>query len=310
MQYVEDILENDLVTNLKYIYNKTDDNQTLLIFFIRCFIYYDSKKISDEQYVDFLLKELNLPRKIIYMNEEISLSRYSHNSIQNIMDNLIYRYLEIPYNDVIRGKTTGRELLLYHLAKYRDSAEKAFRCKKKKTINNYKYVYKNILLQNVYKDFCLQIQSYKIFDNFIYPNNHNNFELTFDELCGRYYDAYIQNEEKIIEKELEDYICANQIEDINIINRQIKIPSGIIDLLGVDKLGRNVLIELKVTSRPKDLLWQLIAYTDDLKKQYKELRTIVIAPKLDINILKQIPKEFEVYEFNKIKNSYKFKKIQ
>jgi hypothetical protein len=309
MQCIEDLLENDLILNLKYLYNKDDDTQTMLIFFIRCFIYFDSIDLSDEQYIEFLLKELNLPKKLIYKNEEISLGRYGTNSLQNIMDNFIYRYLETLHNDTIRGQILGKELLLYYLNNYREKALRTFKYKKKKDIKEYKNVFKYVLLENVYNDFSINIQPIKYFDNFNYFNL--KLESTFDEVCKKAYNNYIEHEEKLIEKELENYICKNQIDDIRIINRQMKIQSGIIDLLGIDENNKKVLIELKVTSRPVGLLWQLNAYTQDLINYYKEdIRTVVVAPKLDDNILKQIPEKYEIYEFVKRKDKYNFKKIR
>lgn len=310
MQNIEDVLEIKILECLQYIYNKTDEFQTMLIFFMRCFIYYDSNDLSNSDYINFLLKELNLPEKIVFKGEEVQLIGYSINNLQNVMTSLHYTYLETLYNDAIRGKTTGKELLLYNYKKYTDSAKKMLKCKKK---NNpyYEYIYKHILLQNVYDDFNLNIQSYKRFDNFEYPDNHNDFNPTFDELCSRYYIDYIQNEEKLIEKELEDYLFINHLDDIKMVDRQIKIPSGIIDLIGIDKSNKKVLIELKIKSRPVDLLWQLTAYTKDLVEIYKEdIRTIAITPKLEDSILKQIPNEFEIYEFTKKNNKYNFRKVR
>jgi hypothetical protein len=309
MQCIEDLLEDDLILSLKYLYNKNDNVQTMLIFFIRCFIYFDSTNLSDEQYTEFLLKELNLPKKLIYRNEEISLGRYGLNSLQNIMDNFIYKYLETPYNDTIRGNILGKELLLCYLKNYREKALKTFKYKKKKNIKDYKNVFKYILLKNVYDDFSINIQPIKYFDNF----NYLDFELeiTFDEICKNAYNNYIEHEEKLIEKELENYICKYNLDDIRIINRQMKIPSGIIDLLGVDENNKKVLLELKITSRPVGLLWQLNSYTEDIKNIYKEdIRTVVVAPKLDENIFKQIPQQYEIYEFTKKKDKYNFKKIR
>ena len=310
--FVEDILEQDIINNLKYIYNKTIDNQVMLIFFIRYFIYYNDYNLVNDKAIFFLLKELNLPKDLKYMNEPISMSGYENNNMKNIMDNLIFRYLDKFYDDPIKGHISGYDLLKSYFIKYTESTKKILKGKRNK-INNYEYVYKYLMLENVYNDFLLQVQPFKRFNNFEYPEYHNDFEITFDEFCQRYYNDYIINEEKLVEKELEDYLFKNNFENIKFIDRQVKIKSGIIDLLGIDDNEMKVLIELKVNPRPKDLIWQLSAYRKDLIEIYKtNIRTIAICPKLNKNILDQIPKEYEIYEFTKLKykNEYKFIKIQ
>lgn len=309
MNCIEDILEIDLLKDLKYIYNKADDNQTMLLFFLRACIYWRTEKISNEQYISFLIKELNIPNDIIYNGIKISKNPYDNNNLQNIMDSFIFYYLERTHNDPIRGKIIGRELIHIYYTKYLEGIQRRFRNKKSK-IKDYKHVSQYCMLLDVYNDFDLSLQPVKRFSHYEYPKYHNDVILSFDECCQIYYNEYIKNKENILEKDLEDYICRNNFKDIRITNRQLKVQSGIIDLFGIDSNDIKVLIELKVNTRPKDLIWQLQAYTDDLKEHYNKLRTIVITPKLDINIQKQIPKEFEIYEFKKNKNSYSFKKVQ
>lgn len=309
MQCIEDILEVDILESFKYLYNKSEDTQAVLLFFLRAHIFWGKEDLTNEQYISFLIKELNLPKDIIYKECKISTRRYDNNSLQNIIDNFIFQYLDKHHSDPVRGSISGKELIHNYYKDYSDSVQKHFKGRKTK-INYFNYISKYYMLLNLYKDLNLLLQPIKKFNNFEYPIDHNHSEKCFDSICKTFYDEYLKNEEKLKEKDLEDYICKNGFKDIKIINRQLKIQSGKIDLLGIDSENKKVLIELKVTSRPKDLIWQIQAYTVDLKKIYKELRTIVISPPLDSNILNQISKEFEVYEFKRIGNKYKFKQVQ
>lgn len=307
---IEDILEEEILNDLQYKYSTSNDTQTMFVFFLRSIIFYESNVLTNEQYIDFLLLELNLPSDLYYKNFKVSLRRYGDNNLQNIIDNFIYRYLESYHNDTIKGTILGKEFIFAQYNEYKKEAQRVFRSKKKKEIVNYKNVFKYFLLKCSYKDFNYALNDCKKFENFNYPENFilkNNF----DFILKRSYDKYIDSEEKLIEKNLEDYICKHGIDDIKITNRQVKVNSGIIDLIGIDNSDNKVIIELKVVSRPTRLLWQVNSYTEDIKSIYKNsnIRTVVVAPKLEESILKQLPDFVEVYEFTKNK-VYKFKKIK
>ena len=306
---IEDILENELIKDLQYKYSIDNISRTMLLFFIRSCIYYNQTNLNAEQLVKFLLLELNLPDDLYFKNTKINIYRYGDNNLFNIMDNFIFRYLDKIYNDIVKGEINGKELVNFYFNKYKEEAKRHFKYKKKKDIKNYKSVFSFYMLTLLYKDFNCNIMPNKLFDNFTYPNNFC-LSKSFDEVYKIAYDNFINTENKFLEKDLEDYICKNGLDDIKIINRQLKVKSGIIDLLGIDSNNKKVLMELKITNRPVGLLWQINAYTEDIKNLYKEdIRTIIVAPQLDKSILNQLPEFVEIYEFTKIK-SFKFKKIK
>ncbi len=64
--------------------------------------------------------------------------------------------------------------------------------------------------------------------------------------------------------DLEEWIISNPEilgEDITIIGRQINTSSGPLDLLGIDKNGNIVIIELKRDKLPREVIAQVIDYT-------------------------------------------------
>ena len=306
---IEDILEEELIKDLQYKYSTNNVDQTIFIFFIRSYIYYNNSNIDTEKLVKFLLLDLNLPEDLFFNNKKINIYRYGSNNLFDIMENFIFRYLDKTYDDIIHGKITGRELVNNYYIKYKEDATKHFKYKKKKDILNYKNVFNYYMLILLYKDFNCNIMKNKLFDNFTYPNNFI-LSKSLDEIYKVSYDYYIDNLNKFLEKDLEDYICKHGLDDIKIINRQLKVKSGIIDLLGIDSNNMKVLIELKITNRPVGLLWQTISYTEDIKNLYnEEIRTIVVAPKLEKSIFDQLPDFVEVYEFTKNK-IFKFKKVK
>lgn len=308
---IEDIFENKILEWLSYIYNKSNDISIIYIFYLRACIYYNKEKISTEELTEFLLKELNLPDKLYFDNIEISTSSYyKDNSLLNIVDNLIFRFLERPYNDVRRGLITGKEFILELFKSFIQSTRNKLRGIKysdKQFLRNY------FMLEMLYDEFQLTINPPKLFQGINYPKEHNNFNPTFDEIALRHFNFYIQEKEKPIEKNLEDYICKNGLfDDIKILNRQVKIEHGIIDLIGIDNNNTKIMIELKVTSKPRDLLWQINLYQNDLKKQFKNqhFRIMVVSPPLDESIKSLLPDNCEIVEFKKYKSKYTFKKVR
>lgn len=170
-----------------------------------------------------------------------------------------------------------------------------------------------VCYRNYIRNFHWQSKPPKRIEGLVYPVNHNDFELTIDEKYQRYYFHYNNSNKKFTEEELEIYIyCHPEVigADIKSLQRQYKVQSGIIDLLGEDVNGNKVIIELKTKRRPKDLIWQLKAYTSDIKRIYGEaVRTIAITPPLDKSIVVQL-KEINcelIYYYQK-ENKIKFEK--
>lgn len=306
---VEDILERRLLECLSYIYNNDNDSSVIHILYLRALIFYNKKEISCDELLKFMLLELNLPERLIFNNQQISLTnRYDDNCLLNIIDNLIFRHLEVHYNDLRKGTICGKEIIGELFAEFSEYARKKIRAVK--SINK-KYIYKYFMLEALKNEFNMKINCFKRFDCFYYDDNHNDFVITFDEKCQRYYDLYLKETKNILEKDLEDFICKNGLFNIKILKRQYKTENGIIDMIGVDENNKTIIIELKVVSKPRDLLWQINLYRNDILKTNSEdnIRVIVVSPKLDDSIKKLLPDYCELIEFKKNKNKFTFKKV-
>ena len=312
---MEDILEQKIIENLKYMYGKNNIEQIMMIYFLRAMIYYDKTDVKDYEYVDFLVKELNMPQNDVWIMNgiEISKNRYIRQfSLANIMDCFIFSYLESYTTDEV-GNTVSKKLVLQKLFnRFKQEVDKTFKHERKNSLY-YQERYRYCMLQELYKVFALSVKPPKRIEGLEYPINHNDFELTIDERYQRYYDLYLHEHKRFTEKELEIYIyCHPEVigEDIKIIQRQYKVQSGIIDLFGEDNNGNKVVIELKTKKRPKDLIWQLKAYTEDVKQIYGEaVRTIAVTPPLDPSIVSQLKEiNSELIYYYKKKDRIEFKR--
>ena len=309
---MEDELETRIIENLNYMYGKNNIEQTMMIFFLRAMIYYDKTDIKDDEYLDFLIKELNIPKSDIWVMNGVEISKKSYlrpYSLANIIDCFIFNYLESFTTDEIGNTLLKKEVLRKLFNRFKETVDQKFKYERKSSLY-YQERYRYCMLQELYKEFSLTVKAPKRIEGLAYPVNHNDFELTIDEKYQRYYFHYNNSNKKFTEEELEIYIyCHPEVigADIKSLQRQYKVQSGIIDLLGEDVNGNKVIIELKTKKRPKDLIWQLKAYTSDIKRIYGEaVRTITITPPLDKSIitqLKEINCELIYYyqEGNKIK---------
>lgn len=305
---MENVLQEKIIDQLKYMYQKESDHETMMIFFIRAMIYFNNKNIDTKQYVDFLIRELNLPNenKFIFNNVVIA-KRYfdSEYSLENIMDDLMFRYLDMLSTNLKGEEVTKKDIIREYFGKYKIIADQKFKYEKK-THPYYQYRYKHFMLTLLYKDFNLNILPPERIEGIEYPVNHNDFQLTIDEYYQRFNDLYNKQNEKLKEKEIEDYIFRKKeiLDGLKIIKRQYKVKSGIIDLLCEDKKGNKVIVELKTSNRPKDLIWQLNSYAKDVEKIYKKpVRKIAITPKLDKSIIRELKAiNAELYYYQKKEN--------
>jgi hypothetical protein len=102
------------------------------------------------------------------------------------------------------------------------------------------------------------------------------------------------------EKVLEGYIAHN-IElvetDMKLTDTQVKVKDGVIDILAEDKNGTTCIIELKVRSNDKNLIWQSAYYQSEIQE---DVRVITIAPSYDEVISKALlnVKNIEMKIFN------------
>jgi len=77
----------------------------------------------------------------------------------------------------------------------------------------------------------------------------------------------LEKEGKTEPYDLEEWIASNPEilgQDIVVIGRQVLTRSGPLDLLGIDKVGNLVIIELKRDRLPRDVIAQVIDYASDI----------------------------------------------
>lgn len=90
------------------------------------------------------------------------------------------------------------------------------------------------------------------------------------------------------EKMLESYIAHN-IEivetDMKLIDTQVKVKDGVIDILAEDKNGTACILELKMRTNDKNLIWQSAYYQSEIGE---DVRVITIAPSYDEVISKAL----------------------
>lgn len=104
------------------------------------------------------------------------------------------------------------------------------------------------------------------------------------------------------EKMLEGYIAHN-IEiveaDMKLMDTQVKVKDGAIDILAEDKNGTTCIIELKVRANDKNLVWQSAYYQSQIGE---DVRVITIAPSYDEVISKELLNvkniEMKIYGLN------------
>lgn len=127
---------------------------------------------------------------------------------------------------------------------------------------------------------CSSCMSSDEFDE-CYSNNINQLELWEHELAT---EAVLTGNEKV----LESYIAHN-IEivetDMKVIDTQVKVKDGIIDILAEDKNGMTCILELKVRTNDKNLIWQSAYYQSEIEE---DVRVITIAPSYDEVISKAL----------------------
>ncbi|MGK4040915.1 endonuclease NucS domain-containing protein [Heyndrickxia oleronia] len=137
------------------------------------------------------------------------------------------------------------------------------------------------------------------------------FETNYKDIANSMNDSLLESIKMDIknvksESDLEKYLKTrlHLIEDgLRLIDTQYEVKGGIIDILARDKNDNLCIIELKVNSKPKELIWQCLYYPLQFKDEIG-LRMITVAPKYDDSIkviLDKIPYvEMKTYSINGI----------
>ncbi|MHB9924613.1 endonuclease NucS domain-containing protein [Clostridium botulinum] len=143
-------------------------------------------------------------------------------------------------------------------------------------------------LENLYKsNDIIKYRENKenIFITFLQNSDNQLYKYRKFSLNKNIYNKQIdKNEGSFTEEKLEDYLVnnLNKIEEgLTLIKRQYQIENGVIDILARDKNNKLCIIELKIVSDDKGLIYQCAYYPTQFKE---ETRIITIAPKYNKNI--------------------------
>lgn len=320
---MEDLFEIEIINILKKMYSYEEEKDILELFFLRSMIYNLDIKLKNEDILNFLYREINLPNTnpLNYNNHCIYKKYYSsYDSVESIIDNWKFRILEKTSLTFNNKRETVKDILIKKYNIYFDNATKELKKFSKNTLY-YGQAFRHIMLLYLYKDYNIEYinESVEIKD-LVYTFDVDFLsKINIDLEYKRYYDTlYLKEEEK--EKFLENFIYFNYnkstsnklFNDITITDRQYKVKSGIIDLLGKDDNGNIVIIELKAVKRPIDIFYQIKAYRNNIKNKFKtdKIRFIVISPKLKEDFFEEIKDEnIELYYYTKKIDKFNFTKI-
>lgn len=240
---------------------------------LRFAIHYGSKNFTERELLEFILSELNITSE---NNKAVSYkgSLYPLNEWQgDFFDNFKFRAS-------IEGQIDYEKKYSKILAKGTAKARKY------KDLKEYQDYLKYFRLKVLNEEYNCTPNSSSGVEGFEFSSNHNPFKRTLEESLESILDASrfmgSNTTSHITEEDLEDYLVKNLnlIEDgLTLINRQVRVSGGIIDILARDSSGVLCVLELKI-KEDKSLLWQTLHYPPAIKEKHREnkVRMLVIAP--------------------------------
>lgn len=294
-----------IIEGLKEIYSFDNSFSTLELYRylnIRCSIIKSNKKISDVELIDFILSELNVTsfgmgindakfEHVIYKGEVYLNYEWASEFLENMRFRVSLEgslcYKEIQDELFIKGYRKAR--------KYKDL----------KAYNKYIKYFRLIELNELYSASPISATG---LDGFGTSVNHNPFKRTEEEVLNSEIESSRLLDSNtttyITEEDLEDYFYSNieVIEDgLKVVDRQVEIDGGVIDILAIDSKNNICIIELKI-NQDKSIIWQSIHYPSEIKKKYKErtVRMLTIVPKYSSYIFKALQEvgNIETYTYN------------
>lgn len=266
---------------------------------VRCMIVNNTKKITRQTLVHFVLSELNIDiisSKLIYHGESYTVSSVG----SDFMDNLEFRA-------DLEGSVDLKLLI-------KSVYEKGYKNSRKyKDLKEYKtHIQYNRLIE-LNSQLGISPSASAPIDGFETTNRHNPFKRSLEEVL----EANIHAEKisgttstaYITEKDLEDYVIQNLDifeEGLVCIGRQVEVKDGVIDILAKDKNDDIVIIELKI-EEAKSIVWQSIHYPAEIRDKYRsnKIRMITLAPTYSEGLLKTLKSlgYVEIYDYEiKVKN--------
>lgn len=290
--YYENEFEEKLLELIKNNYNLGQNEKEYMLMRFMIINNIDLiKDINIKKFIEFIIKENNLPNKLMYKNTEISLHRADIQSIKNIVENWFFELENISSDKDILNNQNSIETYIKNI---REEAKKEINnLKKNKYFDKYYLYYALNNLNNLFK---VNLKGFHRIKDLEYNENHNDFERYLEEKLLAEIDSYEFNNKNslqfITEKDLENYLKYNldKIEDgLKLIQTQYQIDDIFLDILAKDKNNNYVIIELKI-NQDERLVWQSIYYPMKVKERFKvdNVRMIDICPKYEEFLLKPL----------------------
>ena len=302
--FYESEFEEELINLIRKNYGLSKNE---ILYFITRFMIVNNlkefKNINKDFFIDFLLEENNLPKKLIYKNVYID---------RTILTNIINNW----FFDLSKRKSKNSldfsfiENTVQNILK--ESISINSKLKKESSYNDSICL---LALKILNKQFGVEFNSFFRMENLVYDNNHNDLERFREEkleltlsVCKEIeMNPFSLINEHDVEEFLKNHLSLIE-PDLKLIGTQYKIKDAFIDILAEDKNENKVIIELKIKSNDTRLIWQSIYYPLEVKKELNldNIRMIIVAPKLDNSIfdcLEQLH-NIEYFEYSvKLENS-------
>lgn len=309
--FLEDI--KDILSNKFYI---KDEKALFIYLYIRFLIIenYKGAKIKiknvsiNDKFIDFIIKETcisNSKNEIIYKGVSFKKNFGAFNNIKNALESW---YFDISIIDLLLPTGENINVSKYIIREYNEfiSSSKS-KMKKYKKNKIYKYYYLDFSLTNLNNKFnvCI-VNEPKMKINFLYDESYYKNCLPYETICKRMISCDNINNGiyTISEYDLENFLIRNieSIEEgLTYIKRQVDLKNGRIDILAKDNKGNYVIIELKIKSNDKRIIWQSIHYKAELEAMLNKnnIRVITLAPDYDESILFDLKKLgfVDIYKF-------------
>lgn len=299
---VQELLKDNFI----YYYGIQDNWFEFLI--CKYIIHFNKKVEKPDNYelIKFMISELKIysdSTTLTYKDTVLPFYEQLNQSIGNILVNY-YLSENICFDKIKKHISNGKVYARKSTIVPKDHTY--YKLYKKAHLMNY--------IENIYH---VSYKEIKIIDGFNYDSSFENRSV--EELYKWYLDDYDKAKQPYLltESLLEDYLFKN----LSILNRNLKPidkqtiigenEEGRLDIWARDENSKNILIECKIVSNPKDLLWQCINYPSFFKETYNQeiSKIIVIAPIMKDSLKERIEKAIELpIEFIHFYTSFDFDK--
>ena len=265
------------------------------LFLRACTVYGTDELDLELKLPNYLVKELNLPSiegRIQFEGTFFSINDFSESedSISGILkywlETFLSTYTTYKGNVIIKKE---RLLMLF------GEIEKEVKSKLKepKRSPNYHKIRERMMFSIINKRLNLSPIPPEPIDGIYYPPEHPPFSLDISDFNEDLTDIKNLSQNSITESTLEEFLFSNLdcIESgLKPIARQMKVSGGRIDILAEDKKKNLVILELKISSNPVDLLWQAVYYPLAIKRKFynRKIRMMTVVPYLEPHILEPL----------------------